>query len=49
MRKIAFEIFDVNKDKKLSENDMFDLMKLCNGNKEKGEKKEEAQLLPIDQ
>jgi hypothetical protein len=37
LRKLAFEIFDVNKDKKLSENDMFDLMKMCSwqGPKEK--------------
>lgn len=40
LRKLAFEIFDINKDKKVSENDMFDLMKMCSGHhghKTKGE------------
>ncbi len=29
LKKFAFKIFDINQDKKLSENDMFELMKLC--------------------
>ena len=40
---MAFEIFDVNKDKKLSENDMFDLMKMCSGTKPKAD--EQPQIL----
>ncbi len=40
LRKLAFEIFDVNKDKKLSENDMFDLMKMCSGQGPKEKEKD---------
>ena len=47
LRKMAFEIFDVNKDKKLSENDMFDLMKMCSGTKPKAD--EQPQILQLDQ
>jgi Ca2+-binding EF-hand superfamily protein len=48
LRKMAFEIFDVNKDKKLSENDMFDLMKMCSGTR--GGKMDDAPvILALDQ
>ena len=33
LKKFAFKIFDINGDKKLSENDLFDLMKFCSAQK----------------
>ena len=33
LKKFAFKIFDVNGDGKVSENDLFELMKMCQGNK----------------
>lgn len=49
LRKLAFELFDMNKDKKLSENDMFDLMKAASGYGPKQERNlDQPRLLSLD-
>jgi hypothetical protein len=49
LKRFAFKIFDVNQDKKLSENDMFELMKSCQTLKDEKDKSDPAEILHLNQ
>lgn len=50
LKKKAFQIFDINKDGRLSERDMFDLMNMCQAqsHKGKGEKDDHVKAVGIE-